>query len=95
MWILKSNDTSIPCTIRLTLGAKRTFGRGPQADFVVNVPLISRVHCHFSVSENGLVVEDLASTNGTFVNNNRIQKSALHAGDILTLASFELSVIEE
>lgn len=95
MWILKSSAASTPCTIRLSLGAKRTFGRGPQADFVVDIPLISRVHCHFSVSENGLVVEDLDSTNGTFVNNNRVQKSSLHAGDILTLAGFELSVSEE
>jgi len=95
MWILKSNTSSTPCTIRLNLGAKRTLGRGPQADFVVDIPLISRVHCHFSVSESGLVVEDLSSTNGTFVNNNRVHKSPLHSGDILKLAGFELSVSEE
>jgi pSer/pThr/pTyr-binding forkhead associated (FHA) protein len=70
-------------------------GRGPRADFVVDAALVSRVHCHLSTSDAGLAVEDLKSTNGTFVNDERIRKSALRVGDRLRLGRLELSVSEQ
>ena len=98
MWVLRSTDTSIRCTLRLTPGAEKILGRGPSADFVVDAALVSRVHCRFSVSVDELVVEDLRSTNGTFVNGQRVQQSALRKGDRLRLGRLgrlELSVSHE
>ena len=95
MWVLRSTDDSGRYTLRLALGAERTVGRGPRADFVVDVALVSRVHCHLSTSDSGLAVEDLRSTNGTFVNDKRIRQSPLRVGDRLRLGRLELSVSEE
>ena len=95
MWVLRSTDTSIRCTLRLTPGAEKTLGRGPHTDFVIDAALVSRVHCRLSASADGLAVEDLSSTNGTFVSGRRIQQSALRVGDTLRLGRLELSVSQE
>ncbi len=95
MWVLRSIDTATPCTARLQPGAKRTLGRGPSADFVVDAPLVSRVHCHLSASETELTVEDLRSTNGTFVNDERVQRSPLRAGDRVRVGRLVLLVSQE
>ena len=95
MWILRSTDESNPLTIRLTAGAVKTVGRGPRADFVVDASLVSRVHCHLAASATGLAVEDLQSTNGTFVNDQRVEQSPLRPGDRLRLGRLELTVSQE
>jgi pSer/pThr/pTyr-binding forkhead associated (FHA) protein len=92
VWILRSVDESAPCTIRLTPGAEKTVGRGPRADFMVDVALLSRVHSSLTATETGLSVEDLESTNGTFVNDQRVGRSPLNAGDRLRMGRLELTV---
>ncbi len=92
MWIFRSNDDRTSRILRLTPGSVRTVGRGPRADFVVEAPLVSRVHCRLVATESELTVEDLESTNGTFVNADRVAKSALHDGDRLRLGRLELVV---
>ena len=95
MWVLRSSDESSRYTLRLPPGAQKTLGRGPSADFVVNATLVSRVHCHFSASVTELAVEDLRSTNGTFVNEKRVRQSSLRVGDRLRVGRLELSVSKE
>ena len=95
MWVLKSTDDDARYTLRVPPGSARTVGRGPRADFVVAAALVSRVHCHLSTSADELAVEDLRSTNGTFVNDQRVRRSVLRVGDRLRLGRLELSVSEE
>jgi len=57
--------------------------------------MVSRMHCHLSTSTSDLIVEDLRSTNGTFVNGSRIRKLKLHVGDLIRLGKLELSVSKE
>ena len=47
----------------------------------------SRRHAQLVVSPGGLQVTDLGSTNGTYVNGNRVQTSLLSKGDVLTIGS--------
>ena len=70
MCILKSVEPAdIELTFRLLPGTLKTMGRAPRADFVVDAALVSRVHCRFTLNQgNELELEDLGSTNGTFVN---------------------------
>ena len=95
MWVLKSTDESFNRTLRINLGTTKTLGRSLRADFVIDAPLLSRVHCNLSASASGLEVEDLGSTNGTFVNNKRVQRSNLREGDHLKLGRLVLFVSEE
>jgi pSer/pThr/pTyr-binding forkhead associated (FHA) protein len=88
MWILQSADA----TFRLTSGATKTIGRAPRADFVLDVALVSRLHCRLTASDDRLEVVDLESTNGTFVNDEPVEKANLTAGDRLRIGRVELTV---
>jgi pSer/pThr/pTyr-binding forkhead associated (FHA) protein len=86
MWILQSVDPDETLTFRVLPGTLKTMGRAPRADFVVDAALVSRVHCRFTSSDRGhLEIEDLGSTNGTFVNGRKANKLALSDGDKLTI----------
>ena len=95
MWILRANGTAgqQALTVRLMPGTARTLGRGPQANFVVDAALVSRLHCRFVVDGSGkLAVEDLGSTNGTWVNDQRVDRADLAAGDRVRAGQLELVV---
>ena len=91
MWVLRTEGEN-PRTLRLPLGAVRTVGRGTRADFIVADAMMSRVHCRLSASESELVVEDLGSTNGTFVNGARVEAIGLEVGDHLRIARSEFNI---
>lgn len=96
MWILQSaEDDHSPFTFRLGPGAVKTVGRAPRADFVVDVALVSRVHCRLTAGDERLEVVDLSSTNGTFVNGNRVERAMLASGDRLRVGRLELTVQRE
>ena len=95
MWILRSVDPAPAVTLRLPPGSEKTIGRGAAAGFSIDTPLLSRFHCNLTASAEELVVEDLDSTNGTFVNGQRVQRTRLREGDLLRLGGVELSVVRE
>ena len=68
-------------------------GRDTDADIRLRDPKISRRHCEISEIHGELLVRDLGSTNGTFVNGVRIDQTVLRPGDKLTLgrSRFEVS----
>jgi predicted component of type VI protein secretion system len=71
-------------------------GRGPDCDIIVDSAIASRTHCSVSITPRGVVVEDLKSSNGVFVNGERVKGTReLLVGDrmavgneVLTLYSF-------
>jgi len=97
MWILKSVEPDdIELTFRLLPGTLKTMGRAPRADFVVDAALVSRVHCRFTLNHgNELELEDLGSTNGTFVNGRKVGKAVLRDGDKLTVGRVLFAVATE
>ena len=59
-------------------------GRGPANDIQLDDPSVSERHCRIMVSDGWLQVEDLGSTNGTFVKGAAIRSATLSAGQTLT-----------
>jgi pSer/pThr/pTyr-binding forkhead associated (FHA) protein len=97
MWILQSFEPEdAGLTFRLLPGTLKTMGRAPRADFVVDAALVSRVHCRFTLNEtNELQLEDLGSTNGTFVNGKKVRRTQLSDGDKLTVGRVRFVVNSE
>ena len=93
MWILQTSESDdIPLTFRLGAGAIKTIGRAPRADFIVDRALVSRVHCRLTAGDENLEVQDLSSTNGTFVNGKRVKRAHISSGDRLRVGRIELKV---
>jgi pSer/pThr/pTyr-binding forkhead associated (FHA) protein len=98
MWILRTEQSSNgrSLTFRILPGTFKTVGRAARADFIVDAPLVSRIHCRLTATNRGdLHVEDLGSTNGTYVNDRRIRRATLASGDVLRVGRVELTVSHE
>ncbi len=71
------------------MGALTILGRDDSADIVLDDPGISRRHSEIRVTTDGphfvTTIRDLGSTNGTFVNGDRVTSEHLHDGDRVTV----------
>ncbi len=67
-------------------------GRSNDVDIFLGDVTVSRHHARFTVDTEGLTVEDLRSTNGTYVNAERHDKATLQAGDEVIIGKFHLVV---
>src|ERR1051326_2883335 len=97
MWILQSatDGDGDSWTFRMAPGAIKTVGRAPRADFVVEAALVSRLHCRLTANDNAIDVVDLDSTNGTYINNQRIRSGTLANGDRLKIGRVEMTIARQ
>ena len=71
-------------------------GRDLSTDIAISDPEVSRRHARFFVKDDNIFVEDLGSTNGTFLNGERISSpQQLRAGDVITLGESIVLVFEK
>ena len=93
MWLLKTDDRADPAfTFRILPGSIKTIGRSTGAEFTVDAAMISRLHCRLTAGATELEVVDLDSTNGTFVNGQRVTRALLNDGDKLGVGRVEFTV---
>jgi pSer/pThr/pTyr-binding forkhead associated (FHA) protein len=93
MWILQGAEPDdLALTFRLSPGAIKTIGRAARADFLLDRALVSRLHCRLTAGDDMLEVVDLSSTNGTFVNDKRVDRAQVASGDRLRVGRVELTV---
>jgi pSer/pThr/pTyr-binding forkhead associated (FHA) protein len=93
MWVLATDgQADTPFTFRILPGSIKTIGRSSGAEFIVDAGLVSRIHCRLTAGATELEVVDLDSTNGTFVNGQRVQRARLNHGDRLGVGRVELVV---
>lgn len=69
-----------------------TVGRHPESDIFLNDVTVSRHHCRFVVADTDLSVEDSGSTNGTYVNEQRVDSAPLAPGDEVLVGRFHFVV---
>lgn len=65
----------------LEMGSEILIGRSSDLDMVLVEDMVSRKHARISAQNGTLEIEDFGSTNGTFVNGEKITKSRLKEGD--------------
>lgn len=73
-----------PLTIKL--------GRSPGNHLIINDHKVSSRHCAITRTSEGYLIEDLGSTNGTYLNGTRIMQAEITSSDELLLASFVVNV---
>ena len=71
-----------------------TIGRSPHSDVFLDDVTVSRHHARVIRDEDGYLVEDLNSLNGTYVNRKRIERHRLYDGDELQIGKFKLAFLE-
>lgn len=69
-----------------------TLGRDPDSDIFLNDVTVSRHHCRISFTEGGLTLADSGSTNGTYLNGERIDEVGLTVGDRVFVGKFHMAV---
>ena len=65
-------------------------GRSIGCDFVLNDPTVSRWHAELIRGDDGWLVRDMGSTNGTRVNGWRVRKATVGPGDVVALGAQRL-----
>jgi predicted component of type VI protein secretion system len=74
---------------------KTTIGRLEDNTFTIGDPSVSSHHCEVLMRGGEIIVRDLNSTNGTYINGERITEAPLKPGQILRLGQVELRLETE
>ncbi len=72
--------------------SKVIIGRKIDADLRIPLDEVSRAHCELEVQSNKVVLRDLNSSNGTFVNEQKIAEANLKAGDEISIGPILFTV---
>ena len=67
-------------------------GRRSGATIKVHNPSVSGKHCTIGWADDQVVVRDLGSSNGTFINNERVRRGGVEDGDVVRCGRFDLRV---
>jgi len=73
-------------------GEVTVIGRGENCDLRVPILSVSRQHCELHLSGDQFKVKDLASSNGTYVNNTRVNEVELQPGDRIAVGPIVFTV---
>ena len=82
-WSLRALNTAL-AEKQFVIDATMVVGRSNECDITLGVAHLSRKHAQLSLVRGELVVEDLQSSNGTFVNGNKVDRATLKPGDELS-----------
>lgn len=87
---------TMPVEFELRTGLN-TLGRNPTNDFCIHEASVSSFHAELTVLEAdaGVVVRDLQSTNGTFVDGNPVEEATVSPGQAVQFGSVELRLVAQ
>ena len=70
-------------------------GRSSELDMVLVEDMVSRKHAKIMISNGNITIEDLGSTNGTFVNGEKVKQARLKEGDRILIGTSILKLIQQ
>jgi pSer/pThr/pTyr-binding forkhead associated (FHA) protein len=79
----------------LKSGKQVVIGRSSELDMVLVEDMVSRKHAKIMVGEGKITIEDLGSTNGTFVNGEKIKQARLKEGDRILIGTSILKLVNQ
>jgi hypothetical protein len=82
----------MPTDGRYPVSRELRVGRSRESDIFLVDPSVSRMHATLELHGNNVVVRDAGSTNGTFVNGERVQVRTLQPGDRVAFGKTEMAV---
>jgi len=85
--VLSEGFTGLSCELKVD---KTTVGRLEDNAFQIAEPSVSSHHCELTRRGAELLVKDLNSTNGTFINGEKVAEAVLKPGQILRLGQVEM-----
>lgn len=74
---------------------RTTLGRRPYNDLVIDNLAVSGEHAAFLLEGEGALVEDLNSTNGTYVNGKAVRRQTLAHGDLIEIGKYKIRFVAE
>lgn len=74
---------------------RTTLGRRPYNDIVIDNLAVSGEHAVLHMHEGAVEIEDLDSTNGTYVNAKAVQREPLRSGDIVEIGKYKIRFLNE
>jgi hypothetical protein len=77
----------------LTTDGEIVIGRSSDMDMVLVEDMVSRKHAKITCEEGKITIEDLRSTNGTFVNGEKVQQGRLKEGDRILIGTSILKLV--
>ena len=98
-------STARPCALRFISGKYQggefplpnqgeiVIGRSSELDMVLVEDMVSRRHAKITVSNGEIVLHDLGSTNGSFVNGEKIKRATLNEGDRVLIGTSIIKVV--
>jgi adenylate cyclase len=92
--VFKLTSTAGDQSIDLQLGRTLVVGRAVTSDVPIYDPTISRRHAEIALTESGVRVTDLGSSNGTFLNGAKITEAEAGANDVVTFGKVAFRVRE-
>ena len=91
--VLLSLDGVVTRQMQLTKD-RTALGRRPYNDIVLDHLAVSGEHAVLVLNGEGVSIEDLDSTNGTFVNGKAVKKQAIKPGDLVEIGRYQLNLEE-
>ena len=92
--IIISMDDAVVREVKLSR-ERTSFGRRPYNDIVMDNLSVSGEHALFHMVGNQVFLEDLGSTNGTYVNGKGIKKHQLESGDLVEIAKYKIRFLTD
>jgi general secretion pathway protein E len=93
-WFIEISGESGPNRVQFNSG-KLSLGRHADNNVVINDRLASRAHALIEREGEQLLLRDLHSSNGTFVNGSRISVTPVKAGDVARIGKTEIRFVAE